>query len=89
MLRVRAVPGARKAGIRGIEQDMLVVAVTAIAEKGKANRAVAELLCKALDLRKSQVELLAGETARHKQFLIHKIKAAVLKQKIELCLGTN
>ena len=41
---------------------MLKVCVTQAAEKGKANKALVELLGKALSLRKSQIELLSGET---------------------------
>ena len=44
LLPVRAQPGARANAIRGTMSGMLKVAVTQVAEKGKANDAVIETL---------------------------------------------
>jgi uncharacterized protein (TIGR00251 family) len=70
ILPVRAQPGAKRNEIRGIQDGMLKVCVTQVPEKGKANKALAEVIAKGLSLRKSQVELLSGETASQKRFLI-------------------
>jgi hypothetical protein len=56
--------------------------VTQSPEKGKANKAVIELMAKSLGLRKSQIELLSGETSHQKRFLIHGIKSGELAQSI-------
>lgn len=82
VLPVRAQPGAKRNGIRGVHQGMLKVTVTQIAEKGKANQAILEVLCKALDLRKSQVVLVAGETSQQKRFLIRDVNADDLAARI-------
>ena len=63
ILPVRAHPGARRNEIRGVQDGMLKVSVTQAPEKGKANKAVIELLAKKLGLKKSQIELIAGETS--------------------------
>lgn len=70
LLPVRAQPGSRRNEIRGQQEGFLKVSVTQIAEKGKANKALVALLSKELSLRKSQIELLSGETASQKRFLI-------------------
>jgi uncharacterized protein (TIGR00251 family) len=70
ILPVRAQPGARKAGILGEQAGALKVAVTAPPEDGRANKALLELLREALELKRSQIELLSGETSRDKRFLI-------------------
>ncbi|MFO1023105.1 MAG: DUF167 domain-containing protein [Planctomycetales bacterium] len=70
ILRVHAQPGARKNAILGVHADRLKVAVTQAPEKGKANHALCEVLAKELDLKKSQVSLLSGETSGQKKFLI-------------------
>jgi uncharacterized protein len=70
ILPVRAQPGARRNEIRGEQAGMLKVCVTQIAEKGKANKAIIEFLAKALEVRKSQIALLSGETSSQKKFLI-------------------
>ncbi|NLX98481.1 MAG: DUF167 domain-containing protein [Rhodopirellula sp.] len=81
ILFVRAQPGSRRNEVRGIQEGMLKVCVTQIAEKGKANKAVIAVLCDALSLRKSQIELIAGETSQQKRFLIRGIDADVLAKR--------
>jgi uncharacterized protein len=82
ILPVRAQPGASKNGIRGEQNGMLKVAVTQVAEKGKANKALAETIAKGLGLKKSQVELVAGETQAQKKFLIRGISREELAQRL-------
>ena len=87
ILPVRAQPGARRNEIRGEHEGMLKVCVTQVAEKGKANKAIVELLGKQLGLRKSQIVLLTGETASQKRFLIREVSAASLSQRVEEALS--
>ncbi len=70
ILPVRAHPGVRRNAIRGEHDGALRVAVTQAPEKGKANKAIADLLAKELAVRKSQVELVSGETSAQKRFLV-------------------
>lgn len=56
------------------------------AEKGKANKAIIDVLCKAPDLRRSQVELLSGETNAQKKFLIRDIELVELNDRIQRVL---
>jgi uncharacterized protein len=70
ILPVRAQPGVRHNGIRGSQDGALKVSVTQVAEKGKANTALVQVLAKELGLRKSQIHLLSGETSSQKRFLI-------------------
>jgi uncharacterized protein len=82
ILPVRAQPGSRRNEIRGEQDGMLKVCVTQSPEKGKANKAVVELIAKSLRLKKSQIELIAGETSHQKRFLIRSITPQELAQKI-------
>jgi uncharacterized protein (TIGR00251 family) len=82
ILPVRAQAGASKNGIRGEQNGMLKVSVTQIAEKGKANKALAETIAKGLGLKKSQVELLSGETQPQKKFLVRAISRDDLQQRL-------
>jgi len=82
ILPVRAQPGAKKNEIRGDQDGMLKVCVTQAPEKGKANKALIDVLCKTLRLRKSQVELIAGETASKKRFLVRGMTPEELRQRI-------
>ncbi len=65
----------------------LKVCVTQAPEKGKANKAIGELIAKWLGVKKSQVELIAGETALQKKFLIRGIAKQDLAQRIEARLN--
>ena len=49
---------------------MVKVRVRAIAEGGEANRAVTELLAKALGVPKAKVRMLSGATSRLKQIAV-------------------
>jgi uncharacterized protein len=67
---IRAQAGARKNGVVGEHNGMLRIAVTAAPEKGKANKAIIAVLADVLNVSKSSIELVAGETSPQKQFLI-------------------
>jgi Uncharacterized conserved protein len=87
LLSVRAQARARTNGLRGVQNRMLKVAVTQVAEKGKANQALAETLAAALGLARSQVELASGATSRQKKFLIRGVSAEDLTARIEAALA--
>jgi len=89
LLPVRAQPGARANTIRGDYHGALKVAVTQVAEKGKANKALQQFLCKSLSLRRSQVTLVAGETSADKQFLVSDITRDELAQRIAAVMPRN
>jgi uncharacterized protein (TIGR00251 family) len=87
VLPVRAQPGARRSGVQGEQAGALKVAVTAPPQDGRANEALVEALREALDVRRSQVELLAGATGRDKRFLIRGLTRAELERRIATLLG--
>jgi uncharacterized protein len=57
--------------------------VTQAPEKGKANKAIVAVLAEALSLRKSQLELVAGETSQQKRCLVRSITKAELAGRID------
>jgi uncharacterized protein len=89
VLSVKAKAGARTNALQGIHDGALKVAVTQAPERGKANRAILDLLAEALDLRKSQIALLAGESSPQKRFLITGIGAEDLTRRIAAALGDD
>ena len=84
---IRAQPGAKANALRGVHGGMLKVAVTQVAEKGKANEAVVETVAKFLGLARSQVELVGGATSRVKKVLIRGVTVDDLRARIEAVLG--
>jgi uncharacterized protein (TIGR00251 family) len=72
---LRVTPRGGRDAIDGVEtlsdgRSVLKVRVRAIADGGEANRAVTELLAKALGVTKASVRLLSGATSRLKQVAI-------------------
>ena len=67
-LRVSA--GASRDRVIGEHAGALKVSVSAAPERGKANKAVCELVAKALGIPRSQVRLVSGETSRDKKLLV-------------------
>lgn len=80
ILPVRAHAGARRNAILGVRDGALRVCVTAVPEKGKANKAIVALLSKTLRVPKSAVELMSGDTSPQKRFLILGLEANQLVQ---------
>lgn len=70
-LAVKVLPKVARNEIAGWENDELKVRLRAVPEKGEANRALIAFLAEALGLPKSAIELLRGETSRHKLLVIH------------------
>lgn len=66
VLKIRVKPRARRTAIVGVRNDSLLVEVTAPPEQNRANDAVIALLADALDLPKSKVEILSGQSFREK-----------------------
>jgi uncharacterized protein (TIGR00251 family) len=70
MLTARVTPKASRTAIQGVmptaDGHALKIAVTAPADKGKANAAVCALLAGAFDIAKSNIIVTAGETDRRK-----------------------
>lgn len=87
ILPVRAHAGARHNGIRGQQAGALRVSVTQAPEKGKANKAIVAVLAEELELAKSQIELIAGETAPHKRFLVRGVSLGDLAARLERLLA--
>ena len=74
-LALRVTPRGGRDDIDGIEtlangRAVVKVRVRAIAEGGEANRAVTELLAKALGVPKAAVRITAGVTSRLKQVAV-------------------
>jgi uncharacterized protein (TIGR00251 family) len=87
VLAVRAQPGARRNGVQGEQAGALKVAVTAAPEQGKANRALVDVLREELGLKRSQLELLSGETSRDKRVLIRGLSRHDLEMRLAALLS--
>ncbi len=87
VLPVRAQPGAKRIGVQGERAGALKVAVAAPPQDGRANQALIEALHAALGVKRSQVELIGGQTNRDKRFLIRGVPRAELEARIAKLLS--
>jgi len=69
-LTVHVKPKARKTVVQLLPDGTYKIAVTALADKGKANQAVLQALADYLDVAPSSLTILSGHTARTKIILV-------------------
>ena len=70
VLNVRVVPRASKDEIRGVLGDALKVRIQAPPVEGKANAYLVKFLSKHWKIPRRDIEILSGETGRHKRLRI-------------------
>jgi uncharacterized protein len=79
---VKVVPGASRDRVAGPLGHRLKVTVSRPPEKGAANKAVAQLLARALGVRRGDVCLVAGATRPEKTFRIAGLSPDDLRQRL-------
>lgn len=82
ILSVHVQPGARSSEIVGRHGDALKVRVGAPPTDGRANRAVVELLAKALGVPTSDIELVGGASSRRKRLKVSDLSAATVGERL-------
>lgn len=83
LLLVKVVPGASRTRVLGRYGDRIRIAVSAAAERGKANAELARFLAEAVGIRSRDVIVESGETSALKR--IRLVGAAV--EKVRSALG--
>jgi len=82
LIRVKAVPGSSRDAIAGALADRLKVRVSAPPEGGRANRAIARLLARALDRRSGDVDLVCGGSSPEKTFRVDGVDAGSARERL-------
>lgn len=84
-MAIRVRPGAARTAVGGsYGPDELVVAVTARAVDGAANRAVVAALAEAFGVRRRDVEIVTGAAARSKAVLVRGEAETIEQRRSEL-----
>lgn len=82
-LAIRVVPGASKNEIAEIMTDgTLRIRLTAPPVEGRANVALIDFLSKVLDIPRSKIVIVAGETRRNKLVSILDLDSETLQEKL-------
>lgn len=72
MMTCHVRPGAKENKIEWLSETEAKVWLTAAPEKGKANKALIDMLAKDLKIAKSKIEIKYGKTAKVKTIVISK-----------------
>ncbi len=69
-IKVKVKPRSSTNELKKISEDSFEARVTAVPEKGKANKKVIELIAEHFNTAKSKVKLISGESYREKIFAV-------------------
>jgi len=78
IFRIRVVPRASRSEAAGIQGDALKLRITEAPVEGKANDECIRLIAKILGVKKTQVTIIAGHTARTKTVAVEGIRAGAV-----------
>lgn len=70
LINVKARAGGSRNAVTGVLNGVLRVSVTQIAEGGKANRAIVDVLAHYFGCAKSRIQILKGDKTSQKSFLL-------------------
>lgn len=82
LLPVKVLPNSKTNSFRGLYDRALKISVTAVAENGKANKAVLAFLAKQLSISKSGLSIESGETDCRKTILLQGVTESELLGKL-------
>lgn len=83
LIRLFVQPRASKNEVVGALGEELKIRLTSPPVEGAANRLCCEFVAKRLGIAKGQVDLVAGETSRHKRLLVHGVDAATVLRQLD------
>jgi uncharacterized protein (TIGR00251 family) len=84
IITIHAAPRATRNQIQGIHGDALKIRLHAPPVDGKANKELLSFLAKALGIPKGQLELLHGDTCRHKRILVRNLTAQTARIRLNI-----
>jgi hypothetical protein len=83
LVRIKAVPGAKRPGVAGVLGDRLKVKVSQPPEGGKANKAIIQALADLLGVPVSSITLVEGQTSPAKTFRIDDVTTAHVRERLD------
>lgn len=83
LLALHIQPGAKKTGVVGVHGDALKVRLAAPPVEGRANDALLAFLAETLDVPKSRLYLVSGQTSRSKCVAVNDIDHASVRRRLE------
>lgn len=87
IIKVKVVPKSSQSRLIGWENEELKVGLAAVPEKGEANKELIRFFSKIFAIGKSKIEIIHGETSRHKTVRLKGISLKEVNDKVgkEIC----
>ncbi|MEW6202072.1 MAG: DUF167 domain-containing protein [bacterium] len=79
---IHVVPGASANRVSGMRGSALKIRIASPPKGGRANRECINFLSEILGVKKNQIQIVSGETSRHKKILVSGIEKAKLERKL-------
>jgi uncharacterized protein (TIGR00251 family) len=79
-IEIHLQPGAKRSEIVGFKRDVLYARVTALPQKGQANRALVELMAQTLKVPRSAIDIIRGQSSRSKVIAIRGLTGEEVKE---------
>lgn len=73
IIQVKVIPRSSKKEIAGVEDNTIKIKLTAPPVEGAANEQLIELLSEALNVKKSSIEIVKGDSSRYKTVKIKEV----------------
>ena len=81
-LALKVIPGAAKTEIVGWLGNALKIRISALPQKGKANKRVIALIANTLEIDSRSIKMTHGQSSPHKLILISNIDQSVIDTKL-------
>jgi hypothetical protein len=81
---VKVTPKAARSEIVGWKNGELRIRLAAVPEKGAANSELIRFLAEILGIGKTKIELIKGETSRHKRISVTSLSMTELEEKLKI-----
>ena len=79
-LEIHLQPGAKRSEVVGFREGILYVKVTALPQKGQANRALVELMAQTLGIPKSAIDIIRGQSSRSKVIAVQGLSGEEVRE---------
>ena len=79
-IEIHLQPGAKGNEIVGFKEGVLYAKVTALPQKGQANRALVELMAQTLGIPKSAIDIIRGQSSRSKVIAVQGLSGEEVRE---------
>lgn len=83
LIKIKLIPKSSRCEIVGWEADELKIRVAAVPEKGEANAKLVQFLADYFSIGKSKIEIVSGQTSRHKTICLRGITSEAINAKLK------